>query len=305
MLISLIAGLSPHIYAIDHPNPTETIDVFCKIRGYTGQSSTMMYRWLMTMACIDRYMISSENVYLRELANPRIAYSIIVKILTICIIVPIHNLLFLDTHRGWCVFPTSALSFYHCVFTFTFGALLPILIMIISCILIRSNLALKQARRYRNISRKNENRTIRLLSTRDHQVLFMLFIQVIVYILSTIPWMIFLLYGPYSYHIRNRSMNRFMIEKFLKYLAEICIYLYPTLSFYIYTLTSHTFRGALVNIICSLSISRDRSRHAPQQVLIQEEVSGYGQLDQSNNIYQFKSTEMEIFLDSSSKTISS
>src|SRR5690349_6153055 len=88
MLIALFVGFVPHIYAADHPDPTDTIVVFCKIRGYVSQSLTMMYRWLMTMACIDRYMVSSDKVYLREFANPRIAYSIVIKLLMICIIFP-------------------------------------------------------------------------------------------------------------------------------------------------------------------------------------------------------------------------
>jgi hypothetical protein len=163
--------------------------------------------------------------------------------------------------------------------------------MIISAILIRSNLASKQARLQRNIIRKNPK--IVLLNSRDHQVLVMLFIQVIIYIFTIIPWMIFLLYGPYGQRVKNKSINRIIIEKFCRYLTEIIVYLYPTLSFYIYTLTSRTFRNALSHLIFNFIIGRDQSQHIQQSLLIQV------QLGENEQIYQFKSIEMKTFLDSS------
>jgi len=256
----------------------------------------------MTMACIDRYMISSKNVYLRELANPRIAYSIMIKIVIICIILPVHNLIFLNIPTDYCVPSLGAFAFYHALFTFLFCAFLPTLIMIISAILIRSNLASKRARRNRNNYREDENGGVRLLNARDHQVLMMLSIQIIFYMISTIPWIIFLLYGTYLYYINNRSSDRAIRETFIMYVTEIILYLYPTLSFYIYTLTSKTFRTELVNIINKLFIHRYRSRHVSQPLKMQVEVGEKGELVQSNKICQFKPIQMETFLDSSQKT---
>jgi hypothetical protein len=304
MIISLIIGFLPHVYAAVYPpNPSNIIPVLCKIRGYVGQSFAMIYRWLMTMACIDRYMASSSNVYLREFANPRIAYSIIIKIFLICIILPIHNLIFLNVQTNLCMYPSTATILYHSLFTFTLGGFLPILIMTISAVLIQKNLASNRARRQRNIRRPNEKQTVRLISARDQQVLVMLFIQILFYILSTIPWMIFLLYGPYThrYHLTNKSTNRIIIERFIMYLTEITVYLYPALSFYIYTLTSRTFRGELLNIIYTLLTYRYRSRDSPQSLLMQPETYWKNQLGQSTQIIDVQPIEIEMFLDSSPK----
>jgi hypothetical protein len=105
--------------------------------------------------------------------------------------------------------------------------------------------------------------------------------------------MIFLLYGPYGQRVKNKSINRIIIEKFSRYLTEIIVYLYPTLSFYIYTLTSRTFRNALSHLIFNFIIGRDQSQHIQQSLLIQV------QLGENEQIYQFKSIEMKTFLDSS------
>lgn len=63
MLGTLCFGIIPYAYAGYHPNPITTISLFCKIRAYAGQYLTMLYRWLMTMACIDRYMLSYHIIF--------------------------------------------------------------------------------------------------------------------------------------------------------------------------------------------------------------------------------------------------
>jgi hypothetical protein len=249
MLIALIVGFVPHIYSVNHPNPTTTILIICKTRSYIGQSLAMMYRWLMTMACIDRYIISSNNINLRKYANPNIAYSIIIKILIICILLPVHNLIFLVARRGWCMYSNSAVAIYHSLFTFILGGFLPVLIMTVSVIQIRSNFVSRQARRSLTITFEKEKVKTRLLSERDDQIIVMLYLQIIFYIIFNIPWMIYLLYGSYLYIKKNLSIDRIIIERFLTYLIEISIYIYPTLSFYIYTLTSGRFRRKLCHLI--------------------------------------------------------
>ena len=263
MLFALIIGYIPHIYGIKYSDPTDRIVLFCKFRGYISQSLTMMYRWLMTMACIDRSIVSSNNIYLREFSNPRRTFYLIINILILSILFPIHNLIFLDIKSGWCFTSNSIYALYHSLFTFTFGGFLPILIMLISASVIHSNLSSKYARLKQNINRKNHYQRVR-----DQQVLLMLLIQVIIYIISTIPWMTFLLYGSYSYKIKTKSINRIVTEKFLKYLFELIIYIYPTLSFYIYTLTSKTFRNQLFNIC----FYKDRSKYQIQLLKIQNNI---------------------------------
>jgi hypothetical protein len=306
MTITISVGFPPHIYSINPPHVAERISILCKIRGYLAQSSTMMYRWFMAMACIDRYIASSNNVYLRQFSNPRMAYSIVIKIFIIWIILPLHNLIFLDIKSDLCINSTTAFAIYHSLFTFTFGGILPLLIMIISIILIRCNLASKRARRERSIHHyRNENETVRFLNIRDQQVLIMLFIQLGFYIISTIPWLVFLIYASYTRRIMNKSIDQIVTERFFRYLTEIIILMYPTLSFYIYTLTSHTFRGELVNIIRTLFSIRDRLQYDPRPELIQAGKEWNGEADQSNGIVYFRAIQTDKYFDCSKKTVSS
>jgi hypothetical protein len=301
MMIGVIIGLTPHAYSAYYPNPAFTFRFICKVRGYACQSLAMMDRWLMAMGCIDRYMASSNNFSFHKYSNPRMANVIITIIVIIWSILPVHNLIFLELKAGVCLPSSTAIAAYHSYFTFIFGGFLPLTTMIISAILIRRNLASRRKRRQRSIRRRNEDPIVRLLGARDHQVLIILFIQVAFYILSIIPWMVFLLYFCNSGLTQNKSADRVAIELFIMYVAEIIVFMYPSLSFYIYTLTSHTFRSELVNTIRALLINKDRSQHDSRPSLLQSQVPLESELKQSKKIYYFQLMGIEKFLDSSSK----
>jgi len=292
-MILVFNGYAPYTYAGYYPNPQNKNPLFCKLRGYLGQSFQMMYRWLMTIACIDRYMISSTNVYLREFASSRSAYSIVIKIVILCIILPLHNLIFLNLRKGWCLYSTANYALYHSLFTFILVGFLPIMIMILCTYLIHSNLRLKRIRRQRHCHYQENDLTNRLVISRDNQVLLMLFIQVIFYIISTIPWMIVLLYAPYTYNIKNKSIDRFMIEVFIGYLTELNVYLYPTLSFYIYTLTSETFRRELFSIVYTLFTRRDHSQNEFISSTINVRIERQNRLSELDNSQNFPSMEID------------
>jgi hypothetical protein len=95
MMITISVGFAPHIYSINPPYLSEKTSRFCKIRSYTSRSSITMYRCFMTMASIDRYMILSDNIYLRKFSNLCITDSVVIEVLIIWIILPLCNLIFL------------------------------------------------------------------------------------------------------------------------------------------------------------------------------------------------------------------
>ncbi|UJR29500.1 hypothetical protein I4U23_010717 [Adineta vaga] len=299
MMFVLLIGLVPHAYSAHYLSLTDQKSIACKLRGYFGQSFTMIYRWLMTMACIDRYFASSTNVILRKLTNQYLANRIIIIVILLWMILPLHNLYFLDIKDGLCNIMKINFALYHSLFTLCFGGLFPPLIMIIFIKFIHSNLQSKQKLRQRNYyyyMRKHS--TDRLSNTRDHQVLLMLFVQVAFYLFTTIPWMIFLLYGALTYQIEKVSIEQKLIKRFIRYITEILIYIYPTLSFYVYTLTSKTFRKEFKNFIFSILFKRNQ-----HQIVIGKKQDqwkkGYEQTNNNSLI------EMDTLVELSEKNFSS
>lgn len=146
------------------------------------------------------------------------------------------------------------LGVYSSFFTIIFGGLLPPLIMLICTLLIRHNLLIKRARldRHRNHlqqqQQQRESQEIQISRSRNQQALTMLFVQISVYIISNLPWTNGLAYTAYTRYM-TKSDYQISIDTLLIYLAQSIWYLYPVLSFYMYTLTSRTFRRELIKVL--------------------------------------------------------
>ena len=151
----------------------------------------MMYRWMLSAACLDRYALSSTNPRLRRFVNVQIARRVVAAIVLIWIVLPIPSLVIYDLKAGACliVYGYSAVL-YSSIFVFLTACGIPIPIMIICSLLIRRNLANKRIRRQQfNFHQQLQTASReRLQQKRDQQALIMLFVQIIVYIIIVIPW---------------------------------------------------------------------------------------------------------------------
>jgi hypothetical protein len=224
MLITLLMGVIPYIYSLDHENPYTTIVIFCKIRSYILQSNTMMCRWGLAAASFDRYALTSTNARLRNFATVRIARRVIAVIIIVWLLLPIQILVFFNLRQGRCgILYDVGVSLYFSSYTLITGSILPVSIMIICAVLVRSNLVLRRQRR-RELTK-------------------------LVYIMTQTPWMLLLFYSAATIYVSNRSADRMAIEGFLNFATELVIYLLPALSFYLYTLASRTFREELMKLL--------------------------------------------------------
>src|SRR5579871_282881 len=102
MMIGLGFASGTALYGLDHVDPTTTILAFCKIRLYIIQSTAMMYRWCFTIACIDRYALSSANARLRNFATVYIAHRVVIVIILIWIVLPVHILIVYNLKENIC-----------------------------------------------------------------------------------------------------------------------------------------------------------------------------------------------------------
>ena len=243
-LMTLITGVVPVVYSLNHPDPQIQILLFCKIRGYLFQICLMLSRWYVAFACIDRFALTSDNVRLRNFAKTNTAYRVIIIIIIIWSIICSHRLIFYEIKGNICgIVSNIGAALYHSAYVIVGGGILPATIMLICAYLIRRNLALKQQRRIKIVV------TIQPRKSLDQQVLNMLFIQIICYIIFIIPQLCNLVFSTISITEPNRSNEHLAIEKFVAFIAEFMLYLFPVTSFYLYTLTSRTFRQELMKFI--------------------------------------------------------
>ncbi|CAF3433917.1 unnamed protein product [Rotaria socialis] len=251
-LMTLIVGIGPVLYTLGAPNPQLHSIVFCKIRGYLFQICLMLSRWFVAFACIDRYGLTSEKTHLRNFSKSKVAYRAIIVITIFWSIICTHRLIFYEIYGKVCGIVNNMIAaFYHSFYVIIGGGVLPATIMILCAWLIRRNLASRHQIRARLALGDRGKRKL------DQQVHKILFAQVFCYIIFTIPQLCNLVFSTISITIPHRSSEHLAIEAFVAFIAEFMLYLFPVTSFYLYTLTSRTFRKDLMQFFRSL-IDRNR-----------------------------------------------
>ncbi|CAF1053178.1 unnamed protein product [Rotaria sp. Silwood1] len=261
LIITIALSCGTYLYSLNHPDPITTIRAFCKARLYILQSTMMMGRWMITMACLDRYALSSRNVRVRRFAQVHVARRVILIVIGVWLVLPIHTLIFYEIREaaGICaIVYNRAAALYHSIYLLTTGGIFPATIMIVSALLIRRNLATKrdihEQQIHASILSTQQSTNTHLQRTRDQNALAMLFIQVIVYCIVQSPQFIYTLYAAITSNVPNKSPDRLAIEKFAFFSAELCVFLFPVSAFYLYILASGTFRIELFNLVHSLFI---------------------------------------------------
>lgn len=269
MFIQLCLSHTGAIYSIHYGNPISYISLYCKLWFYFHPSMSMMFRWMLAAACLDRYALSSASARLRRFATVIVARRVVIIIVIMWIILPSPFLVLFDLKGGNCmiVYGYSALL-YNGIFTIINTYLIPISVMMTSTILIQRNLANKRKRHQIVAQRQTSNEKEYIQRKRDQQALIMLFAQIIIYAIFTTPWTIYSIYNAFALNVTNKSADRIAIEKFISYLVTEIILLCPTSSFYLYTLTSNIFRKELFNMLhsmfnCQSNVTNHRIKTTP------------------------------------------
>ncbi|UJR11666.1 hypothetical protein I4U23_015847 [Adineta vaga] len=247
MFIQLVIYSIPSIYAYYYFNPMSYYMIYCKIRMYIVLTSALIYHWSYVAASFDRYALSSTNVGLRQLAKVKIAIRVLIGICLVSMIFSAYVPVVYEIKSSTCsIFNNLSATLFTTLSNIFLNAFIPITIMIIFTLLIRKNLKEKRQRR-QNLFNRDDNNLIQ--HKNDRQALRMLFIQVIVFILIRISWMIYSINNVISSYITNKSSDRIAIENFITAIAGALSFLFPSLSFYIYTLTSNIFREELISFM--------------------------------------------------------
>ncbi|CAF2475938.1 unnamed protein product [Rotaria sp. Silwood2] len=85
----------------------------------------------------------------------------------------------------------------------------------------------------------------------DNQVAAILYVQIVCYVILMTPQMGNVTYSAIVSTIPNRSINSLAVDRIIAFLAELMMYVFPVFAFYLYTLSSPTFRSELWTIMRS------------------------------------------------------
>ncbi|UJR34722.1 hypothetical protein I4U23_027499 [Adineta vaga] len=247
MLFNLLIYSIPTIYGYYYTNPLTYNIPFCKFRSYFNHITSVIFRLILSAASFDRFALSSSNVRLRNLANVKFAYRVIASIIILVLLVHIYMLIVYNIKSNTCYNSLDPIGItLVSIFALINNSFLPTILMIIFTIFIRKNLVAKRERRQGGFiqqTRIDQNDEIQF--KRDQQVLRMLFGQIIAFFVITSPYMVYSINNIISPYILNKSSDHIAIENFITSISGGLSYVFPAVSFYLYTLTSSLFRNEL------------------------------------------------------------
>lgn len=260
MLIHMCVGIGTILYSLNSITLSPT---YSKIRMYLSESTAMMYRWCLVAASFDRYALSSPNLHIMRLSHMKIARHTVITIIIAWIVLPVHNLIYNTSILNKMDFNYNIpLLYYQCIFTLITGCILPVSIMIVCSLFTYHNLVIKRKHRQAIIAPHGgvNNEAMEHERKQDHHVLLLLIIQIVVFASTIIPFMCNYFYNAITLNIKNKSIERLVIENFVTYLTTLGLFLFPASSFYLYTMTSSMFRHELISLI-RIILRRDFLHH--------------------------------------------
>ncbi|CAF2367413.1 unnamed protein product [Rotaria sp. Silwood2] len=239
-------------------DPTNTNSLLCKIRIFLlyGFRSTSV--WLIVLATIDRWFVSSPQVRRRFLSSRRIAHKSIIIVHILSFLLWSQSLFCYNTNLPQaplkCYGMTETCRIFNDVVYASSTVIIPSLLMLIFGFLTIHNI--NRSRRtiepfigmvihMNHINKKIKRRRIRY---NKGSLTGMLLLQVILLTLLSLPQAIHQLYLTFTIHV-TRSPLRTAIENFIINFDFSLTYVGNSIPFYIYTLTGALFRQTLIRLI--------------------------------------------------------
>ncbi|UJR34295.1 hypothetical protein I4U23_021699 [Adineta vaga] len=252
------------------PDPSRNIAWYCKGRAYiTGLSLTLTRHFLCVIA-IDRFLITSTRVSLRQLSSFKTAKWIILISCTSWAIFYIHTIFGYENTRGGtsCGRQAGFYSTFTTICTISIDAILPIVIMTTFTLLMLKHvhaMQLRQAKavlfRKRNLiipitninsiqnsRNQEENNHRRIEQQKENQLNRFSLIQIFIYIIFNLPNAVYVVYMLVATNDK-KTADQIAIESFVSSFVSIMTFIYCTLNFYIYTLSSRTYRRKTKQIL--------------------------------------------------------
>jgi hypothetical protein len=189
---------------------------------------------MLLLACIDRYLITSDRASFRAFSTPRRAKYFILFTYIFWLIAASHILIMATTSNGQCTKLGIYAKFFAFYATFVVG-LVPSIILCVLTYLTYRNI--------RRIRRRIQPMVRRTIQRRDRDLLVLVIAEVSVHVITTSPFSLVYLETMISQYVMpNKSIEYIQAEIFALNIALLLIFFYSAASFYTYMISSSSFR---------------------------------------------------------------
>ena len=181
-------------------------------------------------ACIDRWALCSHSPFIRSFSRPRMAIRVIILLIVVWAIIPIHLAIFYSNVTGRCIAQAGTYAFTYAIYSVVVIGILPLLFMIVFSALAWRNLQQIRSR----VNPTGPARSNVLVHKRDRDLMKMLFAEVFVYCVTTIPYPINLIYNVTTSSMGiQRDSYRLAIESLIGYIiTPLLNFMYCCVQFY-------------------------------------------------------------------------
>ncbi|CAF3960866.1 unnamed protein product [Rotaria sp. Silwood1] len=239
----LNVGVVPIIYALDYYDITTATLLGCQMQFYFRHVFFQMLRTAKALACMDRYAICSTNAHFRAFSNPKMAIYVIIGCIIFWSLVAIFFSWIRSVQNNSCNVFNETYAMIYTIYYMMVSGVFPPLLMTIFSILVMKNLRSLRSRIQPEKRDKEEiHPPIRRIRKRDRDLMKMIFIEVMFYVITTLPFSVYLVYKVITDPL-PKNLQRKQIESFVTYmLQQFMLYFNTTVPFYIYIATSPAFR---------------------------------------------------------------
>lgn len=233
-----------YIFPVDYSDQSIGKQVMCKMQMYIPSCTGQIPKMLLILACIDRYLITSENAHYRALSTSRRAKYLIVFNIILWAIIPIYVPILTTIQYGQCI-PTGIYGIILAVYSIVVVGLLPSIALIVF-----SSLTLRNRRQFLRRTRTTRNDTNHKMQRRERDLSILVIFEVVFYILCAALYPLIQLEMVISqYAIGNETYEQLQIEFSIFQISILLLYIYSASTFYIYLLAAKSFRQDFVKLI--------------------------------------------------------
>ncbi|CAF1183884.1 unnamed protein product [Didymodactylos carnosus] len=220
----------------------------CKIRNYLAHVAVYQSSLFITMACIDRCAATCTNVKYRKFYESVVAYRVLPVSILFCFLILSHIPIWFETEYVLSEFNVKVMRCYARKGTYrlVFNTFFLIFYSIIPLTLM-SVFGLITVRNIRHKLLCCQTQKSRYLRKKDHQLITMMLMQILLFIILTFP---FAIEKFYSILTENNVKSSLTIawDNFVKSVILLLLYTNYSDSFYLYTLSATVFRKEFLAI---------------------------------------------------------
>ncbi|CAF3426682.1 unnamed protein product [Rotaria socialis] len=261
-LSAILSGLTTRMLSGWALDLTNTIDWLCKLRAFGLFLSRNAASWLLMLATMDRWLLSCRNSYYREMSTLKNAYrgtimTIFLSTCLYCAVFYCYEANLINTPLA-CYGKTLACRFINDLSYACLTILFPMIIMLIFGLMTIRNIRKVKNRIHvasitgkrgtgnsSTVRRSRQDRQKKL----DYRLFFMLFIQIILMCILTLPQAAGKLYSTLTSTEKQTPLTT-AIENFVFNLFLLMTYVAHGMPFYIYAWSGgRIFRNAIKTLI--------------------------------------------------------